>query len=718
MPASSAVHVPATVALNAAAVDVDASAIAAKVSRATTSTKAQLSTSSVTMSFSDQYLGDDGVIAACSMIVAEGVASKIASLDLRGNDIGIRGTRALVDFLRSASSLRSMSLEWNALGTINVDEHHQIAVGGGLDVLCDSLSPHRSLAHLDLRNNKIGTEHAAALARLISLNNSITHLGTSDSMPRYFCFVFLFVLCPSDLRWNALKTSGGQRLVQAMRDNHTLVEVLLSGNGLSSEQISAIDAACLRNKQELLHKTSQINHGVVEHVAQPTQVVKIQEPILQTESQVSQVTASAELVDIPATVEPVEKTIQASPVVVSTTHAVEFDDGEARAAQQEASRVVYRATHPGSAGSDSLSLAERRTDELEVHLAAEVQAHSLLRQELIRLRAEHAELRVVAERSAHQSQLTIEREQELRLQACSDRDSAAEKLAALQAEHARALDRLAVRARTEEELRLRAGQDYSAMSAQAQLNADETQRIAEQAAEELRLTQQAAAADKALAAKILADKTIEFERNLQRVQAVGAQRAEALEAALKTATEARASAERAASAARSSELERRLEHETAIAALENHLVSENSEAMEAERLRCEARIAEVEASRQALQAQHERASNDSRAREQNLDRELSQCRNWLTECRHELSLEAQARRVAEARVTELETENRSLHHAIEVRSIELEHAAAAQREQQAAQVHILSLLFRLDPSNCLFSSLIFFGVVGNSESCH
>ena len=133
-------------------------------------------------------------------MVCEGLreASHLVSLDLRGNGIQAAGAAALCQVMSSGVALRSLTLEWNALGS-----------DSGVEVLCSALCTNRSLSHLDLRNNKITADAAPALAQLLTHNSSLVHL---------------------DLRWNILKATGGRILSDALSQNTHLSEILLAGN--------------------------------------------------------------------------------------------------------------------------------------------------------------------------------------------------------------------------------------------------------------------------------------------------------------------------------------------------------------------------------------------------------------------------------------------------------------------------------------------------------
>jgi hypothetical protein len=142
--------------------------------------------------------------------------NKVVHLDLRGNDIRVEGAVTLGRLLSRSSTLRTLELEWNLIG-----------VCGAIHPIAAALKANRSLLKLDLRNNRIAADGAAALVEMLRFNNTLSSL---------------------DLRWNELGAVGGQALVDVLRFNRTLIECLVTGSGLTWEQENAIEEAINRNK--------------------------------------------------------------------------------------------------------------------------------------------------------------------------------------------------------------------------------------------------------------------------------------------------------------------------------------------------------------------------------------------------------------------------------------------------------------------------------------
>jgi Ran GTPase-activating protein (RanGAP) involved in mRNA processing and transport len=127
----------------------------------------------------DAFIGDDG----CDL-VAQFLRDNpsTTSVELRGNNIGPEGASYISQALVGASSIRSLSLEWNS-------------VGDGLGPLSEALTINSKLEMLDLRNNRIGPLGASLLARMLSSNKSIYKI---------------------DLRWNEIGSAGAQEIFQAL----------------------------------------------------------------------------------------------------------------------------------------------------------------------------------------------------------------------------------------------------------------------------------------------------------------------------------------------------------------------------------------------------------------------------------------------------------------------------------------------------------------------
>lgn len=142
----------------------------------------------------------------------------LKTIDLRGNNIRADGLVVLAHALRSSTSVVSVCLKWNHVGS-----HER-----GMQALCDVLRVNNTVTHLDLRNNKIGHEAGRIIGTMLSENSTITHL---------------------DLSWNDLGVDGGQALLDGIQKNHALIDCQLSGNRVAEDTLHAIAFILRRNRQ-------------------------------------------------------------------------------------------------------------------------------------------------------------------------------------------------------------------------------------------------------------------------------------------------------------------------------------------------------------------------------------------------------------------------------------------------------------------------------------
>ncbi|KAJ3232751.1 Leucine-rich repeat-containing protein 45 [Chytriomyces hyalinus] len=169
----------------------------------------------------DTFLGDDGAI------LISGVLKKnttITTLDLRGNNIRSDGAIALAQMLKMNASLKNLMLEWNCLGIWET----------GIKALADAFSVNDALEVLDLRNCKLSPQGVNMLSLGLKNNKSLLRL---------------------DLRWNNAGLVGGRGLLQCFKSNHTLFELLLTGNEIPEDLLRAIESCIERNASR--HKTEE-----------------------------------------------------------------------------------------------------------------------------------------------------------------------------------------------------------------------------------------------------------------------------------------------------------------------------------------------------------------------------------------------------------------------------------------------------------------------------
>jgi hypothetical protein len=102
---------------------------------------------STSVSFCDEHLGDHDCVVLATHLRKTG-GSQLVSLDLRGNQVGHAGAAALGEMLRMNSTLSQLSLEWNAIGSMDT----------AFATFASALEINGSLVQLDLRNNDIGPQ--------------------------------------------------------------------------------------------------------------------------------------------------------------------------------------------------------------------------------------------------------------------------------------------------------------------------------------------------------------------------------------------------------------------------------------------------------------------------------------------------------------------------------------------------------------------------------
>eukprot|EP00697_Spironema_sp_BW2_P008275 gnl/Spiro4/22821_TR11249_c0_g1_i2.p1 gnl/Spiro4/22821_TR11249_c0_g1~~gnl/Spiro4/22821_TR11249_c0_g1_i2.p1 ORF type:complete len:662 (-),score=237.40 gnl/Spiro4/22821_TR11249_c0_g1_i2:191-2092(-) len=184
------------------------------------------------LSFNDSFIGDEGVAMVAQTIKR---TPNVRSLDLRGSNIRGDGAEALADAIRTSTTLKSINLEWNAIG---LGEK-------GFKALCDGLALNNSVTHVDLRNNHISAEGARSFAALLRRN---------------------VVLQSADLRWNNLGLKGGRAILEALKFNNTLTELFLDGNKIGDDVLDEIASVLQRNKElaaTYVHEAAA--HQLIDH---------------------------------------------------------------------------------------------------------------------------------------------------------------------------------------------------------------------------------------------------------------------------------------------------------------------------------------------------------------------------------------------------------------------------------------------------------------------
>lgn len=126
-------------------------------------------------------------------------------MELRGNSIGAEGLSSLANVIRMSTTLKSIGLDWNNLGTAN-DQ--------GVSKFFSAVGENRSLAKIDLSNNELGPEFGTLIASCLRSNSSLETL---------------------DLRWNKLSNQGAKTIMKGLNLNKSITILELSGNRVTDE---------------------------------------------------------------------------------------------------------------------------------------------------------------------------------------------------------------------------------------------------------------------------------------------------------------------------------------------------------------------------------------------------------------------------------------------------------------------------------------------------
>ncbi|KAG8446381.1 hypothetical protein GDO86_014004 [Hymenochirus boettgeri] len=181
------------------------------------------------MLLSDCMISDNGLKALLRSLHSNSVLKHI---DLKGNNLRAEGSEGLGKFLRYTTSLTSLTLEWNNLGTWE----------NAFTFFCDGLACNKTLQKLDLRNNQINHKGAEELCMALKQNSTLQEL---------------------DLRWNNIGLIGGRAIQSCLQTNRTLLKLELSGNNISSDVLKAIELGIQRNQERQFVKKESLNQRQV-----------------------------------------------------------------------------------------------------------------------------------------------------------------------------------------------------------------------------------------------------------------------------------------------------------------------------------------------------------------------------------------------------------------------------------------------------------------------
>eukprot|EP00752_Nemacystus_decipiens_P006959 g6244.t1 len=171
---------------------------------------------------SDRFVGDEAVRQISDALASNCSKTRIL---LDRNCVGADGAAALGDMLKVNSCIKSLSLEWNNIGTYEQ----------GIQRLADGLEVNGSLTSLVLCNNHIDAQGAACLARALRANSTLTEL---------------------DLRWNEVGNGGARAIRDSLDTNRSLTSIKLSGNKVDDHIQENIEAALADRESGELAKTA------------------------------------------------------------------------------------------------------------------------------------------------------------------------------------------------------------------------------------------------------------------------------------------------------------------------------------------------------------------------------------------------------------------------------------------------------------------------------
>ncbi len=108
----------------------------------------------------------------------------------------------------------------------------------GVSEIAAGIRANSTLKELDLRNNKITPEGAHILAAALKSNDTLQSIG-------------MIIICYNslDIRWNTIHVSGGRYFLEVLRDNYTLVQLLIAGNEVDYNTLHELDQLINRNKE-------------------------------------------------------------------------------------------------------------------------------------------------------------------------------------------------------------------------------------------------------------------------------------------------------------------------------------------------------------------------------------------------------------------------------------------------------------------------------------
>ena len=143
-------------------------------------------------------------------------SSKLRELSMSGTGISDPDFECIASYIHSTTSLESLDIGWNDISVESID------------LLCKGLSANSSMRRLDMVGCHLTTSHCVCLGQLLRhpIHCKIERLDINEC---------------------SMTSDGVGEVVSGLSDNHTLRELILSGNQIGSEGAVAVATMLKRN---------------------------------------------------------------------------------------------------------------------------------------------------------------------------------------------------------------------------------------------------------------------------------------------------------------------------------------------------------------------------------------------------------------------------------------------------------------------------------------
>lgn len=192
------------------------------------------------LSLTDRFIGEAGAAKLAKYLTEH---THFVSIELRGNNLNPPSFAKICEGLKENTGLKTLHLEWNAIGAGGSDE--------GLQALLSVMQNAKGITMIDLRNNSIS---AAAAGTLVEIIRRAEQLQTLD------------------LRWNDITDSGGERILEAIKGIDRKLFIDLSGNRIREDLILQINS--LNAKQIQSHRAEDLASNYLSERTQSAQESK------------------------------------------------------------------------------------------------------------------------------------------------------------------------------------------------------------------------------------------------------------------------------------------------------------------------------------------------------------------------------------------------------------------------------------------------------------